>query len=389
MAAAEHKEIGDSQALSPQEGAVPRPLVPALRAAMPAPVAKRRLWLWAGSITLALALAAFVGSQFWMARPSPAVVEIAAFAPVTRVLAVNGRIAAAHSVDVKSLVSGTIVALPVAEGDFVAVGQTLAQIDDAAQNAVLRQAIAALDAAIVRQQQATETYQRTLALGANVPATVLEADAHAVQLAAQEVARLTALMDQAQIVLQTYTIRAPAAGTVVALDAEIGQITSPSAHLMTLADLSTLLVEADVDEAYAAQIAVGQKAVLQLAGQTGTQDGGVTFVSKQVNAATGGLAIKISFDTPLAAPIGLTVAANIIMDQRAAALTVPRTSMLTGADGTSVFVVAQGVAQQRPIAVVDWPAARLIVTSGLREGDAVITDATGITDGQSITAEQP
>ncbi|WP_227258191.1 efflux RND transporter periplasmic adaptor subunit [Kangsaoukella pontilimi] len=321
-----------------------------------------------------------------MARPTLVSVEIATLAPVTRVLAVNGRIAAVRSVDVRSVVSGTLAQLPVAEGDMVEADQILAQLDAGAQTAAVRQAMATLDAAHVTQQQASEAYDRAVVLGDNVPRTVLEADAFALRSAAQEVARLTALLDQAQIVLGTYTIRAPVAGTVLELDAEAGQIVGPSARLLTLADLTELVVEADVDEAYARQIAVDLSAIVQLAGESTTREGHVSFVSNRVDEATGGLAIKIAFDSPVSAPIGLTVATNIIVEQREAALTVPRTALLNG-DG--VFVVSDDVAELRPVTVVDWPAARLIVTGGLEAGEAVIVDATGIADGQTVAVDQP
>jgi len=321
-----------------------------------------------------------------MARPTAVTVEIATLAPVTRVLAVNGRIAAVRSVDVRSVFSGTLAQLPVAEGDLVEAGQILAQLDAGAQAAAVRQAMAALDAALVAQQQASEAYDRAVVLGDNVARTVLEADAFALRSAAQEVARLTALLDQAQIVLETYTIRAPVAGTVLELEAEAGQIVGPSARLLTLADLTELVVEADVDEAYATQIAVDLPAIVQLAGETTTREGHVSFVSNRVDEATGGLAIKIAFDSPVSAPIGLTVATNIIVEQREAALTVPRTALL---NGDAVFVVSDDVAELRPVTVVDWPAARLIVTGGLEVGEAVIVDATGISDGQTVAVDQP
>jgi hypothetical protein len=73
---------------------------------------------------------------------------------------------------------------------------------------------------------------------------------------------------------------------------------------MTVADLGELVVEADVDEAYATQIAEGQPAVLQLAGETGTRDGHVSFVSRRVDVDTGGLAVKIAFDAPVDGPRG-------------------------------------------------------------------------------------
>lgn len=386
MAASEHKQTLENGSLAQRGETVFAPLVPALRPVAPAPVAKRRRWLWAAGGLLGLALASVTYSQLWMVRPMPVAVEIAALAPVTRVLAINGRIASVHSVDIGSVVTGSLAELPVAEGDRVEVGQTLARIDSAAQNAIVRQALAGLDAALEAQKQAIESYVRTVSLGGNVPRTVLEADAHAVESAAKEVARLTALLDHAQIVLETYTIRAPVSGTIVELDAENGQIVGPTTRLLTLADLSEVVVEADVDEAYATQIAVDQQAVLQLAGETGTREGHVSFVSNRVDEATGGLAVKIRLDDPASAPIGLTVTTNIVVGRLDAALTVPRTALL---NGNGVFVVGDGVARLQPVTVVDWPAARLIVTSGLAEGDAVITDATGIKNDQAVVADQP
>lgn len=386
MASANTMETRDNPRAATENEAASAPRVPALRPVAPAPVKRRRRWLWGVAGLLALAVGGLVWSQVWMARPTVVTVEIATLAPVTRVLAVNGRIAAVRSVDVRSVVSGTLAQLPVAEGDMVEAEQILAQLDAGAQTAAVRQAMAALDAALVTQQQVSEAYDRAVVLGDNVARTVLEADAFALRSAAQEVARLTALLDQAQIVLGTYTIRAPVAGTVLELDAEAGQIVGPSARLLTLADLTELVVEADVDEAYATQIEVDLPAIVQLAGESTTREGHVSFVSNRVDEATGGLAIKIAFDSPVSAPIGLTVATNIIVEQREAAMTVPRTALLNG-DG--VFVVSDDVAELRPVTVVDWPAARLIVTGGLEAGEAVIVDATGIADGQTVAVDQP
>jgi RND family efflux transporter MFP subunit len=347
------------------------------------------LWRWGAALLLALLLGGIAFARFWMAGPPVVAVETATWAPVTRVLAVNGRIAAVNAVDMRPTVTGSLIALPVAEGDLVAAGQILARIDAAAQNAMVRQAMAGLDSALVAQKQARETYERAAALGPNVASTVLESNAYAVQTAAQEVARQTAALDQAQIALENHTLRAPIAGSVLALDAELGQIVGPSIPLLTLADLGNLMVEADVDESYAMQIAVDQPAALQLAGETSVRDGRVSFVSTRVDAATGGLGVRVVFDDPVTAPIGLTVALNIIVDRRDAALTVPRTALLTDAEGTGVFVVREGVAQRHPLSVLDWPAARLIVTGGLEEGDLVITDTTGIADGQTVAVDRP
>ena len=154
--------------------------------------------------------------------------------------------------------------------------------------------------------------------------------------------------------------------------------------LFTLSDLSAPVVQTEVDEAYAAQIALGQTAVLQLIGETVTHPGKVCFVAPRVNAETGSLVVKITPDLPILAPVGLTVTANIVVDSQPAALSVPRAALISGTSTPAVLIVQTGVAHIRAVQVIDWPAARLIVTSGLVAGDVIISDPTGIKDGQTV-----
>ncbi|MEY3533219.1 MAG: hypothetical protein RI979_1243, partial [Pseudomonadota bacterium] len=55
----------------------------------------------------------------------------------------------------------------------------------------------------------------------------------------------------------------------------------------------------------------------------------------------------------------------------------------------AVFVLSGGKAVQTPVTVVEWPAARLIVTDGLNAGDQVILDSTGLSDGLAVTLVVP
>jgi len=41
------------------------------------------------------------------------------------------------------------------------------------------------------------------------------------------------------------------------------------------------------------------------------------------------------------------------------------------------------------VTVIDWPAARLIVTGGLEPGDMLIIDAAGLSDGQAVRVAVP
>lgn len=265
----------------------------------------------------------------------------------------------------------------------------MAQLDASGQQAVLRQALAGLDAGLVAQSQAEANLARATALGQNITTAALQDAQIAKRTADQEVARLTAAFDQAQIELEKYTLTAPITGTVIARDAEAGQIADMTTVLFSLADLDQLVVETDVDEAYATQIIPGLAAIMQLKGETAKREGRVTFVASQVDAATGGLAVKLAFDAPVSVAIGLTVTANIVVDTKDAAITVPRAAVVTDATGDAVYVVAAEIAQRRPVTVIDWPADRIEVTEGLAAGDVVITDAGGLTDGAAIAITAP
>jgi len=367
------------------------PRLPAVRPHPAKPVSRpsRRVWIWAVGGLLAGVAGLALYFQPWASGPLAVAVETAALAPATRILAVNGRIAALHTVDVRALVGGTLADVAVAEGDRVERGEALVQIDAAAQRAMVRQAVAGLDAALVAKAQAADNFARIEALGENVTRSALETASRALQSAEQEVVRTSALVDQAQLQLENYTIRAPLTGTILALDAEPGQSIDPTTLLMTIADLEQLVVRTDVDEAYATQIRVNLPAVMQLAGETVRRDGHVTLVSQQVDVATGGLAVELGFAAPVVAPVGLTVTINIIVDSLDAAITAPRAAIQSGDGGDVVFIVRDGTAQRRPVSVIDWPAARLIVTDGLAPGDLLILDATGITDGQAVRVEAP
>lgn len=356
---------------------------PASEHAMPKP--GRRLWPWAAGLALAACLGALAYVRPWITPVAPVVVETVLPGPVTRILAVNGRIAGVQSVDVRPQVGGTLAAVLVVEGNVVDAGAALARIEPAAQQAVVRQALAGLDGALVAKVEAEATFARTKTLGSIAARVALDNAARAVEIAEQEVARMTALLDQAQIQLGKFTIRAPLTGTILVLTAEVGQTVDPAAALMTIVDLDKLVVETDVDESYATQIVVGQSTALRLAGETAVRSGKVSFVSQRVDETTGGLAVKVTPDAALIAPIGLTVTANITVDDRPVAVTVPRAAIVRNADGDDVLVVIDGLAQRRAVTVIEWPAARLIVTDGLAAGDVTIADATGIVAGQAVS----
>ncbi len=307
--------------------------------------------------------------------------------PVQRVLAVSGRTVTDVHSDIVSSVSARVLSVNADEGDPVQADAALLVLDDTQQQAAVRQAAASLDAAILAQQRAQEERDRAVALaGTMSPVAVAEAG-RALATAGVDVVRLEAALDRAQLALRDYRISAPITGVVLSRSVEPGDLVSPSQVLMRLANKDNLQVEVQIDEIYAGEIRAGQRAQLRLAGRTEIAAGTVSFVASEVDEVTGSMRVKLSFVAPIKAQIGLTTVANILIDEVAEALTVPRSAFVETGAGTAVFILRDGRAVLTPITYTDWPADRVEVTSGLSARDTLVLSPDGVEDGMALTAQ--
>lgn len=347
---------------------------------------RRRRLLWGGLVfVLLVAAGAYLAlSRPWEPKPIAVTVEILSLGPVSRVLAVNGSVAAKTSVAVRSSVAGQVLAVLAAEGDSVAKDQLAIELDSSQPRALVAQAQAAFEAGNVKLQQAQTDVDRARALGDNTPRKTLEDANLALTAAHNELDRLQAGLDQAQSQLAEYEIRSPLDGVVLARNVEPGQIVDTQSTLLTIADTARLVVKMDVDELYAAQIRTGLKVILAPVGVATPLNGTISFASPVVDATTGGRAVEASFDEQASLPVGLTVMANILVDTEAAALTIPRSALIVANRTATAFVIGPKGAEERQVSYVDWPADRVIVTSGLAAGDQVILNPTGIRDGAAV-----
>lgn len=349
---------------------------------------KRRWGRWLVLFVIIAAAAAYAGiNRPWEPKPIRVSVEVVRPGPVSQALAINGRIAPATSVTVRAAVSGQALTVAADTGDAVAAGDVLVRVDSALVEAQVEQARAALEAQQVRQRQAEATAERTRALGENTPRSNREDAEWALAAAVNETARLEAALNQVERQIAQYTVTAPMTGTVLSRGVDRGQLVDPQTELFVIADTSELLVETDVDELYSARVGVGLKALLQPVGASVPQYGTVSFAAPVVDSATGGRAIRIAFDEKVSLPVGQTVNANVIVDEVADALAIPRGAIITQGAESHVLVIEDGLVAARPIRFNDWPAERVIVTAGLDAGDVVIIDPSTVAVGDLVQAE--
>jgi HlyD family secretion protein len=151
----------------------------------------------------------------------------------------------ASEVNVGSLAAGALIKLKVEEGDTVAKGDLLAQIDDKIAKSQVKQAQAAVDLADLRME--------------SVPAAAGEYKS--VEALARQAG---AALDIAQAQLGLTTIKAPISGQVLTLPFTVGENLTQGGTIAVLADLDKLNVTVYVPEQHLGKVKLGQKAKISV-----------------------------------------------------------------------------------------------------------------------------
>ena len=201
----------------------------------------------------------------------------------------NGYIVARTRASVSSKVPGRLAYLGVSEGSLVSVGEVIARLENGDYEAQVAEAnanIATSRAQLVeaqadRDQQLSDAKRlRDIRAQNKQLVSQQEVDAAETRLATAEArvkaaeARITAAdasLRFARVNLANTEIRAPFTGTVLRKEAEVGEVVAPSVGggltrgaVVTMADLRSLEVEVDVNEAYIARLHSGQGARITL-----------------------------------------------------------------------------------------------------------------------------
>ncbi|CAK7071736.1 efflux RND transporter periplasmic adaptor subunit [Pseudomonas sp. S 311-6] len=376
-----------------------------------------RRWLLAGC---GIAAAAAVAAASYPLLTSSGADSSFVTVPVRRaaiedtVLA-TGTLQAYKQVDVGAQVSGQLVSLKVELGDRVEKGQLLAEIDSLPQENVLRNAQAGLASA--RAEQASRQAQLKQAeLAHTRQKTMLAADASSREAYEAAVATLAAAraglesvkaqVEQASVAVDTATldlgytrISAPIDGVVVGLSAEEGQTLNANQQtptILTIAQLDTLTVKAQISEADVVRVAPGDPVYFTILGQPGQRRSAVlraiepapesstssssSSSSSTSSSSSSSSAVYYNGLFEVANPDGLlridmTAQVYIVLKQAEDALVIPSSALgASQPDGSYLVRVlnAQGRPEERHITIGMDNQIQAEVLSGLAVGDAVI-----------------
>jgi RND family efflux transporter MFP subunit len=201
----------------------------------------------------------------------------------------NGYVVARVRAAVSAKIPGRIASLTVDGGSEVRRGQVIAQLENADYAAAVAEARANLasaraqlsEAGTERDQSARES-RRVAQIHGEHPELVSAQDAEIARSRADQAAARAgsaqarveaadAALRFAQATLENTYIRAPFTGTVLRKEAEVGEVVAPSVGggltrgaVVTMADLASLEVEVDVNEAYIGRVSHAQPARITL-----------------------------------------------------------------------------------------------------------------------------
>jgi RND family efflux transporter MFP subunit len=245
-----------------------------------------------------VALALVLGGVFALRRGGAVPVQVVTATPISgsggagggaASVTANGYVVARTRASVSAKLPGRIADLRVSEGSNLKRGEVIARLENADYQAQAAQAEAGLGTARAELAEAraesevlAREARRLGGIRAENADLVAEQDLDNVEgRATQAAARVEAAAARLQAAeagrrfaranLENTVIRAPFSGTVLRKEAEIGEVVAPSVGggltrgaVVTMADLTTLEVEVDVNEAYISRIQKGGPAKITL-----------------------------------------------------------------------------------------------------------------------------
>ncbi len=338
----------------------------------------------------------------------------------------SGRVQNPNRMEVGTQIVGVVSRVPVVEGQMVAEGQTLIELNSSELQAGLLQAQAAVAQARLKLRQTLEVQapvseQAFLQAAANHEVALLalkrsqrlfekgfvgqaqldditrtEKVAQAQLLSAQrqflstraggsEIALAQSALEQAlanaelaQVRLSYARLQTPVAGVLISRNVEPGDLAQPGKVLMTVSPAGDTQLVVQIDEKNLGLVSLGQKAKASADAFPAQRfDAEMSFINPGVDAQRGSVEVKLRVPEPPAyLKQDMTVSVEIEVARRPAALVLPTDALHDFNTALPwVFKVVNGKAEKTPVTLGLKSASNCEVLTGLASGDKVVIHA--------------
>jgi RND family efflux transporter MFP subunit len=377
---------------------------------------RRRRWITWGIV----ALLVVAGALFAAFRPRVAEVQttpIVTTFPSQQFVVLNatGYVVAQRKAAISSKATGRLEWLGVAEGSRVKAGEVIARIDnrdvlaqEQSAEAQVGAARAGVEQARVEQQNAQVELRRNqdLVTKGFISQSALDtakarADRASAQVASANAALNAAIANarNAKVAVDYTEIRAPFDGVILSKTANVGDLVTPFSNaadskgaVVSMADMSTLEVEADVSESSLSKVKIGQPAEIVLDALPDTRfRGHISRMVPTVDRAKATVMTKVKFDAidprilpEMSAKVSF-LSQEVSDEQQKPLLAVNPEAIVQRGGRTVVFIVRD----DKAVAVPVTPGARIgdvtAVTGAVKSSEkAVLRPDATLADGAPV-----
>lgn len=280
----------------------------------------------------------------------------------------------------------TVLARP---GDAAQKGQVLATLDcqsASAQSKAMQMQARALGATQEALAKEASRMSGLLTGGYVSPNEVERRTAESASKQAELLAANARLV-RATLEVDDCVLRAPFAGEVADRLLDPGAFARPGAPILTLVDRSRVRILCDVPEADFAVVATGTPVRLRLVALGRQTMGVIARRAPAADAATRTIHAEIDLEDPdRRIPVGTTAELTIEIGEPVPAVELPLPAAAVRGDAATVFVVSDGVAHRRKVAVLGESGGSLFVGPELGTATRVVTEGRALLkDGDPVT----
>ncbi|MGI6649420.1 MAG: efflux RND transporter periplasmic adaptor subunit [Bacillota bacterium] len=321
-------------------------------------------------------------------RPVPVQVATVTRGSITRNITLAGKITPYLEVGITPKVSGKVVSVSVDVGDTVQKGQVLAQLDTTDIEAQLRQAEAGLTVAQVNQQLAAITLENARVNLERVKelhnqGVVSDKDLEMAQmafdqansgLADAQVKQAEAGLDLIKNQLQNFTLTAPISGMVASRTIDPGEMVMPGGPVITLVDISRVVVECSVPEGEVNRIKTGEKIKIRVpAAAAEPFEGEITSIAPAADPVSKSFPVKIQIanSEQLLKP-GMFAEVELATEAFNDVLILPKEAVVDKGDMQIVYVVRDGRAYEAKVRTGASDLNSVVIVEGVQAGDQVV-----------------
>ncbi|MFC1912608.1 efflux RND transporter periplasmic adaptor subunit [Chloroflexota bacterium] len=316
----------------------------------------------------------------------------------------SGSIDISEEADLTFGLGGNIDRIYVEEDDEVAEADVLARLDTGALELALVEAKSALSLAIAAQAQAVATYELAKATldsaeydlyiltkrhvsyeqqriaKLQISAAQLQLDASRLQLDATKLQLDAAeqAIPEIEKQLQWAIITAPFDGTISSVDVDEGDTVLATQMIMQLIDLTSLKLDAEVDEIDVAVLEQGQRAIIEIDALPAVQlEGEVMSIALLPEVKSGVVLykVKIGFNVSpdLGLRVGMSATADIVINERNNVLLVPYRAIRSDSQGNPIVEIIVGEqVEERAVVIGISDGFETEIIDGLAEGEVVL-----------------